>query len=285
MTPLHLFREQFMATHFELRIAHADESYARHAAQAAFALTDRLEQLLSRYREESEISRIRNLREGENLRLNPDTFDCLRLALDLHQLTRGAFDPTLGARMDRLRSGATHQEPDLGPGPGRLILQPENFTVRCEKAPVDLDLGAIGKGYALDRMADVLREWEIDSALLTAGDSSILALGKNPSGANWEVQLSRNSQFLLADHASISASGTTVKGRHILDPRTGAPAPSPFRAWALAHSAAISDALSTAWMILSQVEIGQICRERRGIAALIQIRESIQSDFVRIGMD
>ena len=259
-----------MATYWEVRLAHPDATYARQAARAAFAVADRLEGLLSRFREDSEVSQIRSLAPGEVLRISADTFHCLRLAAEMQALTGGAFDPGLGAQMDIQRAGAAATNAAaVSPARGRLLMDPENFTVGVQDGPVALDLGAIGKGFALDRMAEELEAWDVPRALLVAGSSSILALDGPEDAAGWEVSIA-GSQTLPLHRCAVGTSGTAVKGAHILDPRTGHPVPGPYRAWALQPYAAVADALSTAWMLLGPDEIGQACRALPGTRAFVQ---------------
>ena len=264
----HIFRHEAMATWFEVRIVGEDAIYAKQAAQEAFAQLERLESLLSRYREESEIARIRLLEPGESLRLSRDTLDCLLLAMELAALTDGAFDPTLGASMDMIRKTPAPFLPGEDAQPGRLEIDPDTLTVTRQGGRVDLDLGAIGKGFALDRMGAELRNWEINRALLVAGGSSILALDAPGNEGGWEIRVN-GTHLLSLQNASVGTSGMAVKGAHILDPGTGAPATSPRRAWAVAPEAAWSDALSTAFMILPWERIEEVCREAPEIGAFV----------------
>ena len=263
-----------MATFFEVRVAHESETYARQAAQAAFEITGRMEKLLSRYREDSEISQIRALPPNELLRISPDTFHCLQLAAQMQELTGGAFDPGLGAQMDLQRDAALAPS---GPGlarRGRLLMDADRFMVSVVEGPVVLDLGAIGKGFTLDRMAEELRNWDLTRVLLIAGESSLLALdGPTFDSTGWEVSITATRKLNLK-RCAVGASGTSVKGAHILDPRTGRPSSTPYRTWALHASAAIADALSTAWMLLAPDEIDQVCRELPGTQAMVQPSEN-----------
>lgn len=265
-----------MATWFEIRVADGDPTYIRQACGEAFRELDRLEALLSRFREDSEVSAINRLAAGEALVLRPDTFECLQVALQMSALTGGAFDPTLGAEMDRWRSGKPGREDEAR---GRLILDETSREVRCEDASVSLDLGAIGKGYALDQLAGVLGDWDLGPTLLVGGGSSLLATGG--LGEGWEVSLTATQSIRLMQ-GSVGCSGLTVKGTHILDPRTGLPAKTPARAWALSGSAAISDALSTAFMILPEAEISEVAALRPEIAAILQPEEGSEK-LVRLG--
>ena len=241
---IHVFNHNAMATQFQVRIAGEEKTYAAQTAQAAFALADELESRLSRFRANSEISQIAQLVPGDKLRLSEPVFACLRLAQRMEFATRGAFSVTASA----LRHQPTK--------PLWALLENE-FTLRCDSGRLEFDLGAIGKGFALDRMAEVLREWSCPAFMLVAGGSSILT-GDAPAGTvGWDCGLGENNssrRHWLAN-VSLSGSGLAVKGEHIFDPRTGLACSRRHRAWALTTSAAESDALSTACMILDETEI------------------------------
>jgi thiamine biosynthesis lipoprotein len=243
---IHVFKHHAMATFFEVRIAGQERPYAAQAAQAAFMIVDRQEALLSRFRENSEISAIANLKPGETLRLAESVFSCLEIARAMETATGSAFS---------IASGALHTQ-NVAP---RWTLLRDKLAIRCDIGKLDFDLGAIGKGFALDRMAVELADWDCPSYLLNAGGSSILAGEAPPGRQGWSAGLGEDNatrRFWLT-HCSLSGSGLAVKGEHILDPRSGAPARIRSKAWALASTAAQSDALSTACMVLSETEIIQ----------------------------
>lgn len=264
---MHLFAHNAMATSFELRLVHPDGGYAARAAAECWQRLDRLETLLNRHDPASEISALSRLAPGDTLALAPDTAACLRLALDLHALTGGAFDPTLGAALDQHRRGTS--KPSAPPVRGRLLLDPACPLARVLDAPVSLDLGAIGKGYALDRLGELLDEWEIPSALLMAGGgSSLLALDGPAPDQPWLVGLgdTGNTACLPLRRAGLGASGFAVQGAHILDPRDGHPARDcPLRTWALAPDAASADALSTAAFLLAPEELAELAGRLPGV--------------------
>ncbi len=251
MSDIHVFHHSAMATQFQVRIAGAEKPYAAQAAQAAFALTDDLESKLSRFRENSDIARIARLAPGEELRLSEPVFACLEIAEKMESATRGAFSVTAAALQNQ-------------PQRPRWSLRQESSSIRCDGGRLEFDLGAIGKGFALDRMAEVLREWDCPSFLLVAGGSSILA-GAGPAGTpGWSCGLGENNsaqRYWLTD-CSLSGSGLAVKGPHILDPRTGRPAHRKCRAWALTGTGAESDALSTACMVGGEAELLEIVGDR-----------------------
>ncbi len=243
---IHTFKHHAMATEFQVRIADEEATYAGQAAQELFTLVDRLNDLLSRFRDHSEISQIAALEPGQALPLNPMTYDCLRLAQEVEERTCGAFAIT-----------ATAKRAPEAPRPGWRLEQ-ENSLIYCEEGRLEFDLGAIGKGFALDRMAEELAVWEFGAFLLIAGGSSVLA-GAAPAGTSgWDAGLGLpgggTRRFALT-HGSLGGSGIFEQGRHIMDPRTGQPAQGRDRAWAFAQHAALSDAFSTAAMVLNDDEL------------------------------
>jgi FAD:protein FMN transferase len=270
MNEIHVFNHTAMATQFQVRIAGEEKTYATQAAQAAFALTDQLESCLSRFRANSDISQIAQLAPGEKLRLGEPVFACLEIAKKMETATRGAFSVTAAA----LKTQGT---------PPRWTLLKEQFSIRCDGGKLEFDLGAIGKGFALDRMAELLREWDCPAFLLVAGGSSILAGDATPGTPGWLCGLGENnsSERYWLKNCSLSGSGLAVKGKHILDPLTGRPTQRQNRAWALADTAAESDALSTAAMVLPETEIAEVVASRADWLVFLQEADEIRSFGLR----
>ena len=271
------FAHRAMATVFEIVIVHEDLVYGEQSAHEAFREVDRLEQALSRFVENSDISRINNAAIREPVRVGIDAFECLEHCVELSAATNGACDVSIGALSDYWSSLAASGRP---PAPGRLAemregtgmlqidIDAEQYAVARRSDLVSIDLGGYGKGYAVDRMADVLGDWDIDSALIHGGTSSILALGSPPEQRGWPVTLRDPSapdrlieRFDLR-HLAMSGSGL-AKGGHIIDPRTAYPAAGARAAWTITRTAAAADALSTAFMIMSPDEIREYC-DRHG---------------------
>ena len=279
----HVFAHQAMATVFEIVISNQDEKYARQASQEAFRRLDSLEQSLSRFLPTSDISRINHARENEIIRLGPDAFACLKLCAHFYTETNGAFDITIGLLMstwlnpDKTLRRPTDQEVMRAgehTGMHHLIIDETAMMVQVLLTPLCVDLGALGKGYAVDQMAHILQEYSIENFLIHGGASSVLGYGRYGLESGWPLTLSRPwlerdvlEKIMLSDR-SISGSGLQ-KGRHIINPRTARPVEGQIAAWAFAPDAASTDALSTAFMIMTGDEIQALCRKWNRVGALV----------------
>lgn len=262
MPEMHRFNHRAMATHFEARIADEDRTYAAQAGQAAFDLLDRLESRLSRFRPNSDIAQLAQLAPGAKLRISEPAFACLQIAKRMEQATQNAFCPTPAA----LQTQASLPQWDL---------VSEDQSVLCVSGKLEFDLGAIGKGFALDRMAELLQEWGFSSYLLVAGGSSIVVGDPPPDVPGWSCGLGDDDapHRIFLSRASLSGSGLGVKGTHILDPRTGQLAPRQSRAWIVADTGAESDALSTACMVLNETELEAVLNQNHSWLAFLDGEE------------
>lgn len=279
------FCHEAMATTFEVIVVYDDDRYARQAAAAAFDEVDRLEGELSRFIENSDISRINNLPANQPLRLGLDVFECLQLSCRIYAETNGAFDITIGSLLGLWRNEdgtprtPSQEELNLArqrTGTHLLQLDESEHTVQLLAGPVQVDLGGIGKGYAVDRVAELLREWSIETALISGGYSSVLALNAPAGTKGWPLMLSNpdNRKQILArpclQGRALSGSGIQ-KGRHIIDPRTAQPVKGKVAAWASASNAATADALSTAFMVMGPDEIRKYCSRHPDVSAMIML--------------
>jgi thiamine biosynthesis lipoprotein len=268
------FSHEAMATVFEVHAAHPDARYAAQAARAAFDVADRLERELSRFIPNSDIGRVNQLAAGESTCVSPSTMECLVIARHMFTLTDGAFDISLGTGLPSLE------------------FDTDGFVVRATDRGVRLDLGGIGKGYAVDLMAELLEEWDLERALVHGGFSSVVALEAPEGRGGWPLTLSdptapsRVLARLSVRQTALGASGLR-KGDHILDPRSGDPVRGRRAAWvalprpAEARSnaqaeegpriapATVADALTTAFMLIESVQIEALCNGSPGLEAWI----------------
>ncbi len=281
----HHFAHEAMATVFEVYIVEEDERYARQGAQAAFAEVDRLELEMSRFIENSDIARLNSAVLGEMVEVGPDVFNCLSRAREMFDQTNGVFDISIGAlcecwlNEDKTLRSPSGEEVAVArelTGLDYLRLDAESYSAEVLTEGVQLDLGGIGKGFAADRMAEILREWSLGQALVLAGASSVLSVSVPEGMSGWPIRL-RNpakpseilAKFELKEGA-ISGSGEKL-GQHIIDPRNAEAGPITGRhaAWSMAPDAVAADALSTAFMVIQPGEISDYCLANPQSAAII----------------
>ncbi|MBP1647535.1 MAG: apbE 1 [Bacteroidetes bacterium] len=287
-----------MATVFEVFVYGEDPVYARQAAYEAFQEVDRLEQELSRYIPNSDISCLNALAPSGEMLLGPNAFDCLSLALRYSTETNGAFDVTVGALMNvlltrdkQLKKPVPEEilQAKARTGMHHLLLNGTEQSVKVLDVVPQVDLGAIGKGYAVDRMIALLKEWDVANVLVHGGTSSVFARGALPGRAGWPVTLSSpgSPDVVLArlDIAEHGLGGSGVKkGRHIIDPRTGTPVPGGRAAWVQAESATCADAISTACMVMAKKEIAQLCETHPQMQVLlVETAEGGREEVSRYG--
>lgn len=284
------FEHRAMACLWELYLPHEDSAYAEHAARASFDEVDRLERELSRFVAFSDIAQLNSAPAGRPVRLSLDAFACLALAAELCRETHGAFDPTVGAllRSPPASRGAAATTPV---GMHLVALHAASRQAAKLAEGVTLDLGGIGKGYAVDRVVEVLREWSLDSGLIHSGQSSLFALGAPPDAPAWTIAVRDPTDPVRVLGAvemrdlSLSGSGILLHGRHILDPRTGHPPQSPVvGAWALGPSAAVTDAVSTAFMVLAEEEVAAFCQAHAPLGGMLCLGDGADRRIECFGM-
>jgi FAD:protein FMN transferase len=279
---LRSFKHNAMAATFEIFIVHPDAVYAEQAAWAVFEELDRIENSLSRFNENSDVSRINSLAAGQPLQLGLSAFECLQTSVEMSRQTKGAFDITIGPLydcwLDKDRTPLKPSKKNLDAalkktGNKFLELSESEHTVTLRTSDVHIDFGAVGKGYAADKIAQLLGEWGIKVALISAGQSTILPIGTPTGLPGWPLTLSDPADYsrLIAKiHLSgraISASGL-CKGQHIINPRSGKPVTRP-GAWSMAKTAAEADALSTAFMVMPANAVNSFCEKHKDASALL----------------
>ena len=301
-----------MATRFELVFHGENPAALRAAGEEALDEIDRLENQLSLYRPGSEIAQVNARAAREAVRVTPEVFALLQHAQQLHDETGGAFDITIAPLVRcwgfmGMQSFASREESGAGwsghgkipsaeavadarakVGMAQVQLDPRNRTVRFARDGVMLDLGAIGKGYAVGQAAVILRAAGVTNALIHGGTSTVYAIGCPPDEPFWQVAVETPPAGIgaadfpklpavpLRDEAmSVSAmwgrcfeSGGRSFG-HVIDPRTGQPANAALLAVVVLPSATETDALSTALLTLGVQGHDAIARLRPGMRTLL----------------
>ena len=267
-----------MATRFEVALHGAPEATLRAAAEEALAEIVRLESILSLYQPTSEIAHLNQRASLEPVRVSPEVFTLLKRCVDLSQQTQGTFDITLAPLMKCWRFiNDTGAEPTTDAitaalactGMQHLQLDATNITVQFARDSVMLDLGSIGKGYALECAAALLLENEFENFLIHGGTSTVCAHGAQANGAPWRVAVEHPDgnqlpqQFVDLQNESLSVSGIGGKSfidakgdeqGHVIDPRTGRPTQAARVAVVVCDSATESDAWATAFLVEPELQ-------------------------------
>lgn len=274
-----------MATRFEVVLYGAESSRLRAAGEQALEEIADAEKRLSAFRPDSEISRINSFAAHKAVKVDARLFSLLKLAVRISKMTAGAFDVTIGPVMKIWRSaGQVHRLPSddeiesarRRTGADKIIFDEANHTIRFEHEGVQIDLGAIGKGYAIDIAVESLRDSGITNALIHGGASTIYAIGNQADGRPWRigvrdpagpdqqllrtVELSDTSLSVSAPHGRLFICEGRRYG-HVIDPRTGRSVQRTSLAVIWGPSAAETDALSTALLVLGDEGLEAIRRD------------------------
>jgi thiamine biosynthesis lipoprotein len=266
-----------MATRFEIVLHGVNATKLRAAGEEALEEIARLESQLSLYKPTSEIARVNARAVFEPVRVTPLVFNLLKHARDLSVQCNGAFDITIAplVRCWGFMNGTGHS-----PDPKQLAaarecigIQHVHFddareTIRFDREGVMFDLGAIGKGFAIDRAVDLLREAGVESALVHGGTSTVYGIGKPSDADTWKIAIANTFGTPNTEAAKLptvtlqneALSVSAIWGRsfekdgkilgHVIDPRTGEPTQGAQLAAVVTKSATDSDALSTALLVL-----------------------------------
>jgi len=258
-----------MGTRFEIVLVAGPPSWSeaelRAAGETAIDDITEWDRRLSRFSSDSLVSHINRTAARAPVALDESTWRLFKDAAAVWSATGGAFDITVAPALVA-RGFADSAVPARGNGArgDALILDDDARTIAFSTAGVSLDLGAIGKGHAIDCAADRLRECGVTCAFLQGGTSSGLAIGRPPGARGWRVALGADPHagvVTLADTAfslSDAEAQRSARGhRHIVDPRKAIGAvdqlPGPTRALVTGPSARLADAWSTALVILGDI--------------------------------
>jgi thiamine biosynthesis lipoprotein len=272
-------QQHYEATRLSMACVYAIEAYGPDAGLLAVAVSealdevDRIDRLMSHYKPDSPLSRINRDAAGTAIKVDAELFDFIADAMRYTRQSDGAFDITVGPLMKAwgFFSGEGHMPTDAEldearrhVGAAHVTLNAAARTIRFDQPGVELDLGGIAKGYAVDRAAARLKARGVGAALVSAGGSTIYGLGAPPDADAWEVAIQdpvdarRTARRVRLTNRALSVAGRSEKGfevggvrySHIMDPRTGRPVQGILSVAVLAPSGTMGDALDDALFVL-----------------------------------
>jgi FAD:protein FMN transferase len=259
-----------MGTMFDVAVYHPVTAPAERAIEAALAEIVRLDHVLSHYDADSDLSRLVRSSRGRPVGVDPALYEALNQSLEISRLSRGSFDVTIGP-LDRLweAAHASGREPSAEAianakkcvGYEKVQLVSPN-RVQLDSDCLSIDLGGIGKGYAVERAMRILEGAGIAHAVINAGQSSIAAIGHPPDRGGWLVAAGsngpgagdtelRDSSLSTSRQARVPLAGGEHGYGGIIDPARGRPVESSTTVVVRAASATQADALSTTLLLLS----------------------------------
>ncbi|MFM7234073.1 MAG: FAD:protein FMN transferase [bacterium] len=288
-----LASRQAMGTYFEIRLS-AFTLMGVPLAERCFDQIDSLEMQMTIYRDDSEIASLNAAFENHPVSIEPRLYDLLKLAKAIHLGTDGAYDITTGALSrawgfvkgpKRVPSADEITKALRQTGMRHLLFDDAKTTIASTCPGLEINLGSIGKGYAIDRVVELIRQhpWPT-SAMVHGGRSSLYALGHQVGSffEPWRIALHNPVDpanplvELLLSNQAVGTSGGTFQSfvddgkvyGHIIDPRTGIPPVGPLSVTVIAPTAAEADALSTAFYLTGPRVAWRMIQNRADVAAI-----------------
>ncbi len=293
---------QAMACTFEITISASEKDYLRDVATEAADLVAYYATELNCFDPKSEISYINGNAYESPVTAGPELFEVLSLAKEVWKATDGIFDVTSGPIVDLWRkaeeSGSRPDSKEIGDikdcvGMDKVILDPSTNKVKLQDPRTRINLGGIGKGYAAGKVVELLRDYNIDSALVNAGNSSVCALGLQPDGKPWKVGIRHPKDFdrtietIELDDMSLGVSGGREMAdreieehfEHIVCPATGDEAKSEVVCAAVnGKDAGLCDALATSLYIGGRNISDKLKQIFTGISVTIVEKQQIEDN-------
>ncbi len=277
--------------------AYASDASVDAAVSAALDEMQRVDTLMSHYKPDSEVSRVTALAGVEALPVHADTLHVIQTAQDISRETRGAFDITV-APLVKLWGFFSHEA--RVPGDDEIVatragvgytgvrVDADASTVMLEREGMEVDLGGIAKGHAVDLAARSLRDAGVQSALVNLSNSTFYAIGAPAGAAQWRIAVQHPRApgeqlgVVLVSDAALATSADTeqffvrdgVRYGHILDPRTGYPVTNGVvSVTVVAPTGTEADALATTVFVLGADDGLALIRKREGVSALVVTEE------------
>jgi len=276
-----LYHNRFyaMGTRFHALLPGMEEIRAEQIFYRIKMEVERIEGKISRFLPDSDLSKINRLAAREAVRLDGEMTDILSACQTCWNLTDGAFDMTLRPLMEYWKEDQKNKAevPDSkklmeNVGFDHLVFNESNRTITFDNDLVELDLGGFGKGYALEKVKDLLSETSVEQAFISFGESSILAVGNHPAGDKWRIGMNNYAEpgnsvhEFRVNNGSVSTSsnfylddtGKLQNHRHVIDPKTGKPH-EPFTSVSVSvESPVLAEMMSTAFLVSSDDKIKEV---------------------------
>ena len=247
----------------------------------------RIEGKLSRFLSKSDISMINSEAADTPVGVDKEIFRILKSCAYYHEITGGCFDITLRPILHYWKDNPNGDNESAGKilsrlGADKIQLDDKNRTVSFSNDSIEIDLGGFGKGYALEKVNEMLLRFGIDSGFLTMGESSVLTLGNHPAGDHWKVGIKNYLNPNEAIHTfhmrfgSVSTSsnfyiddeGKLINHRHVIDPVTGVPVEELITASVFSNTALLAEVLSTAVLVMPEDKIQDLVVHFPGISVM-----------------
>ncbi|NBC04527.1 MAG: hypothetical protein GVY20_12585 [Bacteroidetes bacterium] len=276
---LNLYRNGFyaMATRFYVLIPELEDGSGDQLFQKMKDEVNRIESRLSRFIKESEISKINREAFKADIETDDECFEILSACKYGWKMTDGAFDITLRPLMDYWKSDENEPDEALQAlketvGMQHVELDEENQTVGFNSEKTELDLGGFGKGYALEKIKQMIESSAIKDAFISFGESSVLAMGEHPAGGAWKIGINdytnpgnsihefevSNGSVSTSSNFYLNDDGELQNHKHIINPKTGKPHDHFTAASVSASSPILAEILSTACLLLPDEKIREL---------------------------
>mgnify|MGYP003133609875 CR=1 FL=1 len=276
-----LYHNRFyaMGTRFHALIPGIEETHAERIFYQIKMEVERIESKISRFLPDSDLSRINRLAAKKPVQMDPEMSDILNACHYCWSLTDRAFDSTLRPLMEYWKEDHEDSLNDSdfkniidNVGFQHLTLDESDSTVMFDNDQVELDLGGFGKGYALEKVKEMLSDASIDQAFISFGESSILAIGDHPAGDKWRIGMNNyvnpgntvhefrvnNGSVSTSSNFFLDDAGRLRNHRHVINPKTGKPH-EPFTSVSVsAESPVLAEMLSTAFLVSSDEKINEV---------------------------
>jgi FAD:protein FMN transferase len=262
-----------MACTYSITVYGREEREMKQIVNEALDEIDRIDRLMSHYKKDSPLSMINREASKGPVRVEPELFDFISECVKYSRESDGAFDITVGPLMKawgffrdegRLPSDSELSKARSSTGYQHIILNEKERTIRFDRDGVELDLGGIAKGYAVDRAVNLLKARGIERALVNAGGSTIYGLGSPPDSSGWEIKIEdpidhrKPAATISLNNRALSISGSYqkffevdgVRYSHILDPRTGLPVQRVLSVAVITETGTSGDALDNVFYVL-----------------------------------